>query len=92
MAALKAAVDAGATGYTAARSGCTRCARPSPGHAPATRMASTSTRRAWWSPPGASAALLLPCCALVDPGAQVPMADPSTPATAISSAPSTACR
>ena len=75
--ALKASVDQGATGYTAAlgvQALREAIARHS-GHAhgvdldPA-RVVVTA---------GASGALLLACCALVDPGAQVLMADPCYP-------------
>jgi aspartate/methionine/tyrosine aminotransferase len=77
VAALKAAVDAGATGYTAAlglhalREAIARHAGDAHGvDLDPARVVVTA---------GASAALLLACCALVDPGAQVLMADPCYP-------------
>ena len=77
VAALKAAVDAGATGYTAAlglhalREAIARHAGDAHGvDLDPARVVVTA---------GASAALLLACCALVDPGAQGLMADPCYP-------------
>ena len=75
--ALQSAVDAGATGYTAAlglqplREAIARHCSESHGvDLDPARVVVTA---------GASAALLLACCALVDPGAKVLMADPCYP-------------
>jgi len=75
--ALQRAVDAGATGYTAAlglqplREAIARhCGESHDVELDPARVVVTA---------GASAALLLACCALVDPGAQVLMADPCYP-------------
>lgn len=75
--ALKTAVDSGATGYTAAlgvqglREAIARhCGEAYGADLDPGRVVVTA---------GASAALLLACCALVDPGAQVLMADPCYP-------------
>jgi aspartate/methionine/tyrosine aminotransferase len=75
--ALKTAVDAGTTGYTAAlgvhelREAIARhCSQSHDVDLDPARVVVTA---------GASAALLLACCALVDPGAQVLMADPCYP-------------
>ncbi|MFT3816968.1 MAG: pyridoxal phosphate-dependent aminotransferase [Rubrivivax sp.] len=75
--ALQQAVDAGATGYTAAlglqplREAIARhCSESHDVDLDPARVVVTA---------GASAALLLACCALVDPGAKVLMADPCYP-------------
>ncbi len=75
--ALQSAVDAGATGYTAAlglqplREAIARhCSESHDVDLDPARVVVTA---------GASAALLLACCALVDPGAKVLMADPCYP-------------
>ena len=77
VAALKAAVDAGATGYTAAL-GVQALREAIARHAQAAHGVELDSGRIVVTA-GASAALLLACCALVEPGAQVLMADPCYP-------------
>jgi aspartate/methionine/tyrosine aminotransferase len=75
--ALKAAVDAGTTGYTAAL-GLHPLRQAIARHAAQEHGVDLDPARVVVTA-GASAALLLACCALVDPGAQVLMADPCYP-------------
>ena len=75
--ALKTAVDAGHTGYTAAL-GVQGLREAIARHAGQAWDADLDPSRIVVTA-GASAALLLACCALVDPGAQVLMADPCYP-------------
>lgn len=77
VAALKRSVDAGATGYTAAL-GLHRLREAIARHAGEAHDVDLDPARVVVTA-GASAALLLACCALVDPGAQVLMADPCYP-------------
>ena len=77
VAALKSAVDAGATGYTAAL-GVQALREAIARHAGEAHDVDLDPARVVVTA-GASAALLLACCALVDPGAQVLMADPCYP-------------
>lgn len=75
--ALKTAVDGGHTGYTAAL-GVQGLREAIARHAGQAWDADLDPSRIVVTA-GASAALLLACCALVDPGAQVLMADPCYP-------------
>jgi len=77
VAALQRAVDAGATGYTAAL-GVQALREAIARHAGQVHDVDLDPARVVVTA-GASAALLLACCALVDPGAQVLMADPCYP-------------
>lgn len=77
VAALKAAVDAGATGYTAAL-GLQALREAIARHAQQAHDVDLDPGRVVVTA-GASAALLLACCALVEPGAAVLMADPCYP-------------
>lgn len=77
VAAVKAVVDAGATGYTPAL-GVQALREAIARHAAQEHGVELDPQRIVVTA-GASAALLLACCALVDPGAQVLMADPGYP-------------
>lgn len=77
VAALRRSVDAGATGYTAAL-GLHPLREAIARHAGEAHDVDVDPARVVVTA-GASAALLLACCALVDPGAQVLMADPCYP-------------
>ena len=75
--ALKASVDQGATGYTAAL-GVQALREAIARHSGEAHGVDLDPARVVVTA-GASGALLLACCALVDPGAQVLMADPCYP-------------